>query len=100
MRSHQIGLQLLELIGWDLHLGELSETGVDPVGGLSDGDDIPDGGRRGAYLRFPCGRQHNGVEARDNSATLGQGELSRKAGRASWRERVCQGVETRGVAGS
>src|SRR3546814_9899729 len=52
MRSHQIGLQLLELIGWDLHLGELSETGVDPVGGLSDGDDIPDGGRRGAYLRF------------------------------------------------
>ncbi len=40
--EQQIELELLQLIGRDPHLGELAESGIDPVDHLSRGEDILD----------------------------------------------------------
>ena len=91
MRSHEVCLQLFELLDWDVDLCELPKTGVDSVCRLASGDNLVDCFRAGPDTRSAAFIQLDRLKSFCNQSELGKAQLSGGEGEHAglirlWRE--------------
>ena len=80
VRTYQVGLQLFQLLAWDVDFGQFAEAGVDAIGRLAGGHDGLHGLRRGADVVPAICVQGDGISPLRDLPQLGQRQLARCQG--------------------